>query len=336
MEVFPVKQMKGLIFLFALLIPVFATGKVLLYVSGPEKMIGQVEAAFEAERGDVLEVFHTGSGPLMQKVWMEMTVGSIQADLVWGGEPMMYFSLAEKGFLQTYYPDDYDQLLEEYQYGDGFFTPVNSRFGTLICNPETVDPAAFPASWEDLRDPRWAGKVAIADPSQSAMAFALMASLYSLPGGRQIIESLGENGVFLAKQNIDAISMVQSGEMDLCFAPHDGAFRLMKQASQKGLNTPLQILWPREGVFSVQRPIAIIQKARDEREEQWVKEFVDFAFSVRGQQIAASFGFASVRKDLERIPGVPGGIKVLYTDWKQVWQQQSSLLDFFSSNVLEK
>ncbi|MEA1961476.1 MAG: hypothetical protein U9N81_09435 [Bacillota bacterium] len=59
-----------------------AKGKILVYISGSEQMVNTLETKFEEKHGDVLDVFHTGCGPLGQKVWMEMEIGNISGKTV--------------------------------------------------------------------------------------------------------------------------------------------------------------------------------------------------------------------------------------------------------------
>lgn len=308
-----------------------AKGKINVYISGPQQMVDTLEAKFEENRGDVLEVFHTGCGPLRQKVWTEMESGAIQADVVWGAEPMMYIALKDKDQLLQYNSPQKENLCPEYQYGDGYYTAVNARYGAIVYNKEKVKSAEVPLSFADLTDKKWQGRIAMADATQSAMALALTAGLYTMQDNSwDYMEALKGNDLMLTKQNIEAVSRVESSEVDVAIVPHDGILRLMKKAKKQNIKSPLAICWPEEGAISCQRPIAIIQKEkRAEADEKLAEEFVDFTLSPVAQNIASKFGFISVRKDLDPPQGVPAQVKAVTVDWRYACDHESELRDGF-------
>lgn len=306
-----------------------------LYISGPREMVKMLEAEFEKEHGDVLNVYHTGCGPLRQKVWTEMMAGSIQADIVWGAEPIMYQALREKGILLRYESPEIRNLKEEYIYGDGYFTAVNARYGVIVYNKDRVSTQEIPATWTDLMDKRWNKRLAMADASQSAMALAITAGLYNLYGKSwRLLEALDKNNIMLTKQNIEVVSKVEAAEVDLGIAPHDGVLRLMKKAKKRGIKSPLGIIWPAEGAISIQRPIAIIKKERSKIADQLVKEFIDFSLSKAAQNIATNFGFITVRKDLELPVGVPENLKVKSLEWEYTSKHEEEIRAGFKKIML--
>lgn len=301
-----------------------------LYISGPQKMVTLLENEFEKEHGDVLNVYHTGCGPLRQKVWTEMVAGSIQADLVWGAEPIMYQALRDKGVLQQYKSAQIKNIKEEYIYGDGYYTAVNARYGVIIYNKNKVKGDKIPAGWSDLMDQKWKNKQVMADASQSAMALALTAGLYQIRDNSwDLIEALDKNNIRLTKQNIEAVARIENGEAEVGIAPHDAVFRLHKQAKKQGVKSPLAICWPDEGAVSVQRPIAIIKKERNSVQARIVREFVDYALSKKAQLIANKFGFITVRKDLSLPAAVPKEIKSIGLDWEYASAHEGDIRDGF-------
>jgi len=324
---------KTLVFLLALLTVsiTFSSQKLLVYLSGPQKMAVQIEKAFEEENGDVLDVFHTGSGPLRQKIWTEMIAGRIQADVIWGSEPMMYKALKSKGRLMQYFPEVYDKLKPQYRYGEGFFTPVNARYGTIVYNSKQVAREMTPDDWGDLASNYWHSNLTLADASQSSMAFALLSCLYDLNDSWALVEQLEKNNILLAKQNIEAISKVQRGEALACIAPHDGVLRLRKKELKRGVESTLKIAWPASGAFAIERPVAIINKEMDSKRLSLAKAFVDFTLSKRCQTIASQFGFISVRRDIAPPKGVPEDVKSIPFDFNTASEKEAFLRDGFYS-----
>ena len=301
-----------------------------LYISGPKEMVKLLEAEFEKEHGDVLNVYHTGSGSLRQKVWTEMLAGSIQADIVWGAEPMMYHALKEKGVLLRYQSPMIPDLKKEYIYGDGYYTAVNARYGVIVYNKERVLADEIPTAWADLLDKRWHQRLGIADASHSSMSLAITAGLYELfDHSWALYRALDENEVMLTKQNIDVVSKIETAELDLGITTHDGVLRLINKAKKRGIESPLGIVWPVEGVISLQRPIAIIKKERSLEADNLVKKFVDFSLSETGQNIATRFGFITVRNGLKLPEGIPQTLEVRSLDWQYASKHQEEIRAIF-------
>ncbi|MGD9156110.1 MAG: ABC transporter substrate-binding protein [Bacillota bacterium] len=311
--------------------------KITLYISGPKEMINALEKQFEAKRGDVLDVFATGCGPLKQKVWTEMLAGGIQADLIWGAEPMLYYALQQKGVLQQYRSPQAKNLQKQYNYGNGYFTPVNARYGVIVYNTAKTSAAKAPRAWRDLTKKCWDKKLAMADAAQSAMALALAVGLYDVSGGNwNLVKAYNVNHLILTKTNVDAIAKVESGEAWAGIAPHDGVLRLVKKAKKKGVPSPLRLVWPAEGAISVQRPIAIIKKRRSAKLDRLAREFVDFSLSEPAQRIAARFAFITVCNGLPLPDGVPDRIKAVTLNWETIAKQETQFMDGFTQIMTVK
>lgn len=307
--------------------------KIFLYISGPEKMVDELEEAFEKEHGDVIEIFHNGCGPIQQKIWSEMEAGDIEADIVWAAEPLMYMNLQEKGKLLEYKSSQIENLKPEYQkLANGYYTPVNSRFGVIIYNKDLLSEENIPKAFEDLTKEIFKGKIAMADARQSSTAYALNCGLYQLfDNNWDYHKSLVDNDIMLIKQNVAAIEKVDSGEVYATIAPHDGALRMIKMAKKKELDSPLAISWPKEGAISIQRPIAIIDKpSRSEEKTNIAKEFVDFALSEEAQKISSKYGFIPVIKDLPFPKGVPSEVKATVVDWEEMSKNEKELKENYN------
>jgi iron(III) transport system substrate-binding protein len=313
-------------------------GQITVYLSGPEAMVTKLEDTFEKERGDVLNIYHTGCGPLRQKVWTEMESGQIQADVVWGSDPLMYIGLQEKDELQQYKSPHFDALKDEYKgIGDNYYTLVNARYAAILYNKANVDNSKKPKSFATLKEEDWKGRIGIADATQSSTALAITSALSQVNDKEELdfIKALKDNEVLLTKQNGTVVSKVDEGEIDVAIAPHDAVLRIIKKAKKQGIKCDLAIAWPEEGAISIERPIAIIKnEARPEVNEKIAKEFIDFILSKQAQQITNQFGFISVRNDIELPGGVPKNVKFSTIDWKEASKNEKKLREEYSKIIL--
>lgn len=313
-------------------------GKITVYLSGSEPMIKKIEEEFEAERGDVIDLLHMGCGPLRQKVWTEKEAGQIQADVVWGSDPLMYIALADGEYLEKYVPKGFDTIKPKYQIGDGYYTLVNERYGVVIYNKDNIAKESIPKAFGDLKNKNFDGSLIMADANQSSTALALTSALYEMSGKNwDYLKAMHENNLFLTKKNGEVSSKISEGEFDIGIAPHDGVLRLQKKAKKDGYKIPVAISWPKEGALAIQRPIAIIKnEARPDINEKIAKEFVDFMLSKKVQNITTNFGFISVRKDIALPVGVPEDVKVIPVDWRYASEHENELRDGFKEIMQDK
>ena len=304
-------------------------GKITVYLSGAEQMLNKLEKEFENENGDVLDLVILGCGPLRQKVWTEKQAGQIQADVVWGSDPLLYYALKEEDDLIQYVPKEYDKVKQEFQVGDNYYNIVNERYAIIAYNNEKVKGEDVPVSFENLKDEKYKGTVVMANANYSSTALAITSGLYQLSDNNwDYIKSLKDNNLFFVKSNGLVPSKIQEGEFEVGIAPHDAILRLQAKAKKEGYDMPLEISWPEEGALKIQRPVAIIKDdARPSVSQEIAQKFVDFLISKKAQNITVNMGFVSVREDISMPKGVPADMKTIDIDWGYAYENESILRD---------
>ena len=307
--------------------------KITVYMS-PNPLAAELELAFEAKYGDVLDVV---GGPWCRRLRSEMEAGDIKADVTYGAEPLLYMVLKDEEQLMPYSSPEVTALKPEYRTEEEHFTLANGRYAVIVYNKKLVEPADVPTKWDDLTDSKWKGKVAIPDATLCATAFAMTCGLVQLHGfDWDFFRKLKENEAMLVGKCIDVPVKVASGEASVGIAPTDGVLRMIKKAQQQGVESPLEMVWPEEGAISVPRPIAIIKdEDRSEESTELAKRFVDFVLSEEGQKIATKFGFVTVREDLPLPEGVPAEIKAIEVDWEWAHRHEEALRSMFESIFYE-
>lgn len=304
-------------------------GKITVYLSGPEQMLNKIESEFETVNGDVLDLVILGCGPLRQKVWTEKQAGQIQADVVWGSDPLLYYALQDEGNLAQYSPKEYDNLKEEYKVGDNYYTIVNERYAVIAYNKDNLKGDKIPKSFEDLKKEEYTGSVVMANANYSSTALAITSGLYQMSGNNwDYIKALKDNKLFFAKSNGQVPSKIQEGEFDTGIAPHDSVLRLKKKAKKEEYKTPIEISWPSEGALRIQRPVAIIKdESRPSKNQEIAEKFVDFLVSKKVQNITVGMGFVSVREDVSLPQGIPAELVTKEIDWRFAYENESTLRD---------
>ena len=297
--------------------PIPEAAHITAYIS-PDPLAAALEEAFEKKRGDVLTVV---SGPWCRKLKAEMEAGDIQADVTYGAELLFYLTLKEAGQLMEYVSPEAAHIKPEFTLDETSFTLANGRYAVIVYNKKKVDPAEAPATFEDLTDPRWRGKVAVPDATLCASAFAITCGIVQPDLDWEFFEGVKANEALLADRCVAVAQMVAPGEALVGLVPHDAVLRMQKKAQKEGKESPLVLVWPEGGAIGVPRPVAIIRdEERSEAATKLAQEFVDFILSAKGQEMATKFGFVPVREGVPLPGGVPEEIKVIEVDW--AWAQE--------------
>jgi len=306
-----------------------AGDRITVYMS-PITLAQELEAAFEAEHGDVLTVV---SGPWCRRVRAELEAGGVQADVLYGADLSIYLLLRDANQLLPYSSPEVAALKPEYRIGEGQFTLANGRYAVIVYNKNRIAPSAAPKSFRDLLDPKWKGKVVIGDPLLGSTAFAIVCGLVQLNGfDWDFVRALRENGVMLAGTVGKVAEMVASGEALVGISVHNAALQMIRRAQRQGVESPLAIVWPEEGAIAVPRPIAIVQDVnRSEASTALAKAFVDFVLSARGQQSAAKYGFIPVRADVPAPKEIPAEFTTMTPDWEWINRHAQTLRDKWES-----
>lgn len=311
-------------------------GKITVYLSGPEKMVNLLEEAFEEERGDVVEMFHAGCGPLKQKIYTEVESGNVLADVYFGSNPLIFDVFKDKGVLCEYVSPNAEGIKEDLK-TDGSYTFVNTRYQVIVYDTDTFDKENAPKNYNDLLDAQFDGKIAYTDPSQSDTSLALTCALYELnDNSMQFFEGLKDIHPLIVPKSKTVTEDIQAHETLVGICPHDAIVRLNRKAKKEGFDSNLGLSWPKDGAIELDRPIAIMKNdARPETNQKLAEEFVDFMLSEKGQAITSKFGFYSVMEGASAPKGLPEDVNAIQLNWKELSTKQAEINDEFESIFAE-
>lgn len=304
-------------------------GKITVYLSGPEFMVNELEEAFENERGDVVEMFHAGCGPLKQKIYTEVESDNLHADVYFGSNPLIYYDFIEKGALESFHPENADKIKDGLNMGDDYFHIVNTRYQTMIFDKSKVDTLK---SYNDLVVPERKDLIAYTDPSQSDTALALTCALYEINDNSMVyFEKMKENNPLICPKSKTIPEKIQAGEIEAGISPHDAVVRLNRKAKKEGYKSNLGMAFPEEGAIRIERPIAIMKNdARPEENTELAKEFVNFMLSEEAQQITAKYAFYPSISGIAQPKGLPEKVKETVIDWEVLSKEKDKINEKFA------
>lgn len=274
------------------------TGKLMLYTSVPIDTINKVKAEFEKRQpGIELNIFRSGTGEVMNRIYNEIDEGQIQADLIWVADFTVGEELKNRGQLLKYKSPQADNIISFLKDKDDYY--YAARLLNMIIAYNTDNVKKIPTSYRDLFNPKHKGKIVLADPSYSGAAlYTVVTLVQSEEFGWDYFIRLYENEMQIVKGNTSLIQAIADGELDMGITIDF----MVRDLKNKNPETPIDYIFPEEGVVLVPSPIAITKDCQD---LPAAKVFIDFILSKEGQEFLSAQGITPVHGDVAPPPGVP-------------------------------
>jgi len=236
-----------------------------------------------------------------------------QADLIWGGETVLYDMMAADGFLIKL--DVQKALLDRIPATIGTPKPMPLKDPKGFWTGTMLEPYGIvyneglvtrrlrttpPKTWEDmLSNPKFKGQIAQCTPDNSSSSHAtyeVILQKYGWDKGWEWLSKLGAyTGQFVAKSG-DVPAVVAKGEYALGFAvPSYMAFENFLNGGDIRFIAP-------QGAYVTPEPIGIIKNCKNPNA---AKAFIEFLLTDEGQRLFIDRGLSPIVPEL-RVEGPPG------------------------------
>ena len=269
----------------------------------------RVEAKFDTEAAKAVG--------LVQAIRQEKA--NPRCDVLWGGGSFFHAMLADDGCLAPAPADLIQAHGTAPRDARGRWLGFAAAYRVLIVNTDVFGPQSRPQSYRDLTDPRYKGRVGIANPLFGGMA-AHVAALFQVLGpdqARRWLSDLKANDCALCGGMADVTKRVASGELwfgitstiDAHVAVDDGK--------------PVAIVFPDQepgeiGCMEGFSSVALIAGAPHPKEAE---RLLRYLMSTKTEEVLAAgpaqtVGLLpeSVARDV-RPPWIPSGIRAMDVDW---------------------
>ena len=288
------------IFLASVVAHAVQAGEITLYTSMPKKAaIKTIQAYEKMAKDEKVVLFRSGTGNILSKLQAEFSAGKARADVVMLADELSMEALKRDGRLLPYRDAPVAGLPV------GSFEAKRNYFGTkmmsviLIYNTKT---AKRPRSWKDILGPKNKGLVLMPNAVTSGSALANYAFLTSQPGlGVAYYKALSKNGALVVRSNGQVRDAVASGSHKYGIILDYVAVKAKKKGS------PVDYVYPVEGVVSIHQPIAIL---KDSKNVKSARKFIDYMISKRGQGLVVKLGYRPLYGDVAPPKGFPKTAKV--------------------------
>ena len=257
--------------------------RLLIYTSHKEELWKPIVKEFEERTGIWVEVVSGGTNLLLEEIAEKK--GEVDADLFFGGGVESLNAFSE--YFIPYEAKGIEEVDPQFRSTEGVWTPFSALPVVLIYNNKLLSPEEL-SSWKDVLNPKFRGKIAIANPAHSASAFTGLLSFAKAVQEEtdSTEDSSGEKEILprIAKQ-LEGKEYADSGEVPEAVADGSKLLGITLEETAlkymaKGKN--IGIVYPKEGTTVVPDAGAILKGAKHLENAQ---KFLDFSISKDCQDI---------------------------------------------------
>lgn len=278
-----------------------------LYTSQPQGQMVEVVELFNKQHPDVkVEVYRDGTTKVLNKLQAELAAGDPKPDVLMIADSVAMNALKKQGIFMPY-ADAPVEGFDAAQYdADKTFFGTKLITTGIIYNTKAGVPR--PTSWKDLLKPEAKNQVIMPSPLYSGAAVIHVGTLTEQPGlGWEYYEKLADNGAVAGKGNGSVREAVARGEKAYGVIIDYMAFA----AKEKG--SPVDFVFPAEGVTSINQPVGILKTAKN---VEAAKQFIAFQLSRKAQDQSVSQNYIPLLKGVNPPPayGDLSNLKVMTAD----------------------
>lgn len=213
---------------------------------------------------------------------------------------------------------------------------------TIAYNTNELSVEDLPATWSDLADPKYKGKLTLPVPG-NAHTIMLMARLADLTTGSvenvdpaiAELQKIADNTLTYWTSFDQAFSLLNSGETPISVNSTD---RTIDQALK---GAPVATYYPAEGTTFISNTVGI---AKGTEHAALAEAWINFLLEQEQQgQIASNLGFSVVRSDVEVAPEVAALLPSaevtkasLMPDWADLGNRQAEWIERYTKKVASR
>ncbi|MBS4208043.1 ABC transporter substrate-binding protein [Bacillus sp. FJAT-50079] len=291
------------------------SGSLQFYTSQPDEDAQKLVSEFNKRYPDVkVSTYRSGTEEVIAKLMAEKEAGDIQADVLLVADAITFESLKKDDLLLSYHSPEAKNMPETLVDPDGTYNGTKVMATAIVINTNNVK--TLPEKWEDLLTTDAKDQTIMPSPFYSgAAAYNLGVLTREDSLGWDFYKELKENGMTVTKGNGAVLKDVASGEQSYGMVVD----YIVAKAKKEG--SPVELIYPADGVPVITEPIGIMKNTKNEAA---AKAFIDFVLSEEGQELAAELGYTPARKGID----APEGLKtieemtVLEADMKELLNQK--------------
>ncbi|WP_151705359.1 ABC transporter substrate-binding protein [Nitrincola alkalilacustris] len=281
----------------ALALPTLAMAQesLILYTSQPNTDAQMTVDAFTAAHPNIkVEWVRDGTTQLMTRLQAELSAGVSKPDVLLIADSVTMEALNREGLLQAYLSPERSHYDVDLYHQEGYYYGTKMITTGIAYHTQATQQ---PMSWQSLIAPEYKNQVVMPSPLYSGAALIHLAAITDQADlGWNYYQQLQKNGTTAHGGNGAVLTAIASGSKPYGVIVD---FMAIREAAK---GSPIQFVFPEEGVTAVTEPVAIFKQASNPEAAQ---KFVDFLLSEAGQQLVSEQGYLPARTDIDPPAGFP-------------------------------
>ncbi len=269
-------------------------GKLVFYTTGTiEQSVGPLVEAYKKKYPFMtVEIWRADTNALTSRIVEEFRAGKSAFDTVEGTQTNMMM-LQKVGIVQPFYSPNLAHMEKEALTlaadGAAYAAVFRATGIGLGYNTKLIGKGQLPKTYQDLLDPKWKGKMALAGSSTGTNWLGAILAAH----GEEFVKRLSQQDFVVHMiSGFALLNMVSNGEFALSPTIFDS-----HAIAAKAKGAPVDWL-PLEPVHVNAGQIALAKEARHPHAAML---FIDFELSREGAEIQKSRGYAHLRKDVSSL-----------------------------------
>ncbi|MEQ8194472.1 MAG: extracellular solute-binding protein [Rhodospirillales bacterium] len=266
-------------------------GEIVVYSSTNRATLKQVCKGFEKKFGIKTHCTRKSTSGVTKMVSAEQMAGKLRCDILSVGDTSMFSYWEKNGLLEPYKnPMNVKHVSQRFIDKNGYSHQSRFTYFGIGVNSKLVAEKDRPKDWTDVLDPKWKGKIGIANPKDSGPGRLWLSGMVSKYGW-EFIEKLAKQKPLMIKSSSTAYKMLVSGEVLLTIPGSEHS--ITKRNAQKA---PVALVYPKSGVYGKDSRMAICKGAKHPNA---ARLWIDYVTSKAGQAIMTKYGaYPPIRTDV--------------------------------------
>jgi len=279
-------------------------GEVVFYSSLNNEQIVTFRDAFQKKYPSIKVEFYRGTSErVLQRIMTEAQTGRHSVD-VFSAAGFQLQSIKEKGLTARHAVDDPAAFPKGFRDSDGQWTNLHSLYLSMGYNTKLVAAAEVPKRYEDLLQPKWAGKIGF--NIRDAEWFVNMLKIRGREQGLDFMRKLAAQRPGYHEAHNLLAQLLAAGEFHTVTNTYGHIL-----AREKERGAPVQWVLV-EPVIAYLHPVALARHAPHPNAAQL---FVNFLLSREGQRMLSAQGRIPSRSDVEpQVLKEVKGLKIYASD----------------------
>ncbi len=261
------------------MVPAASAGKVVVYSPAAKSTSDLVMELWNKKYPEIaVEIISAGTGEIAVRLRAESV--NPRADFLLSGGTETVDGIID--LLQPYKSANDSAFKKGFKHPDYYYYAFSLPLQVFIINTKLIDGKKAPQTWKDLADPRWKGRIIMANPAVSGSAYAqlnIMIQLY----GWDLVKKVVNNASITPSSKL-SYQGVANGEYAIGLTGESNVFNLLQEGY------PVQAIYPKDGTALRYDTVAIVKNGPNPDN---AKKFLDF---ITSKPVMAALAQAEARR----------------------------------------